>query len=217
MSAVRQNVMATRVPEHRDPGNRFSSARWDDRCVLKLLAFVLPLGLDSFAMAAALGARRPSWAQRWRLSVLFVLFEAGMPLIGLALGAPVARLVGPAAEYVAAAALVAVGVWMLVADEDDEEEKAGRLVSAGGWAAFAIGLSISVDELAIGFTIGLAGLSVVAVIIAIAVQALIASQLGLAVGSRVGEVWRERAERLAGLLLIALGVGLAVARLIADR
>jgi putative Mn2+ efflux pump MntP len=180
--------------------------------VIKLLAFVLPLGLDSFALAAVLGARPLSREQRWRLSALFVLFEAGMPLVGLALGAPVARLIGSAAEYVAAAVLVAVGVWMLVADEDDEEEKAGRMVSVGGWSAVALGLSISLDELAVGFTIGLAGLSVVAVVIAIAVQALIATQLGLALGARIGEVWRERAERLAGLLLIVLGAGIAVAR-----
>jgi hypothetical protein len=55
--------------------------------VLKLLAFVLPLGVESFATAAALGTRR----QRWRLSLLFVAFEGGMPLIGLAIGAPQQR------------------------------------------------------------------------------------------------------------------------------
>ena len=181
--------------------------------MLKLLAFVLPLGLDSFAVAAALGARRPGAAQRWRLSALFVLFEAGMPLIGLAIGAPLARAVGSAADYVAAAALVAAGVWMLVADENDEEQAAGRMLSASGWAVVVIGLSISLDELAIGFTLGMAGLPVVAVVVAIGVQALVASQLGLALGARIGEAWRERAERLAGVLLILLGVWLFVARL----
>ena len=77
--------------------------------VWKLLAFVLPLGLDSFAVAAAIGARGLTSAQRWRLSGLFVAFEAGMPLIGLAIGAPVAHAIGSAAVYVAAAVLVAVG------------------------------------------------------------------------------------------------------------
>lgn len=181
--------------------------------MLKLLAFVLPLGLDSFAIAAALGARRPTRAQRWRLSALFVVFEAGMPLLGLALGAPVARLIGWAAEYVAAAVLIAVGAWMVFADEDDEEEKAGRMVSAGTWTAIALGLSISLDELAIGFTLGLTHLPATTVIIAIAVQALIASQLGLALGARIGERWRERAERAAGAALILLGIGLIIARL----
>ena len=77
--------------------------------VWKLLAFVLPLGLDSFAVAVAIGARGLTSAQRWRLSGLFVAFEAGMPLIGLAIGDPVAHAIGSAAEYVAAAVLVAVG------------------------------------------------------------------------------------------------------------
>jgi putative Mn2+ efflux pump MntP len=176
--------------------------------VWKLVAFVLPLGLDSFAIAAALGARRPSAGQRWRLSALFVLCEAGMPLIGLAVGAPLARLVGSAADYLAAAGLVAVGAWMIFSDDDGEEQAAGRMLSASGWAVVALGLSISLDELAIGFTLGLAGLPVAAVIGAIAVQALIASQIGLALGARVGEIWRERAERAAGVLLILLGAAL---------
>lgn len=181
--------------------------------MLKLLAFVLPLGLDSFAVAAALGARRPNRAQRWRITALFVLFEAGMPLIGLALGAPLASLIGGAAEYVAGGVLIAVGVWMLASDDDDEDEKAGRMLSATGWTMIALGLSISLDELAIGFTIGLAGLSIVAVVIAIAVQALVASQLGLALGTRLSEAWRERTEQVAALLLILLGGGLIVAQI----
>jgi putative Mn2+ efflux pump MntP len=179
---------------------------------VKLLAFVLPLCLDTFAVAAALGARRPTRAQRWRLSALFVAFEAGMPLVGLALGAPVAHLLGSAADYVAGAVLAATGAWMIFSDDDDEERAAGGLLTAGGWAVLALGVSISLDELAVGFTLGLAGLPVGWVVGAIGAQALLASQLGLAVGGRVGEVWRERAERLAGLLLILLGVGLVAAR-----
>ena len=96
--------------------------------VLTLLAFVLPLGLDSFAVSAALGANRPTAGQRWRLSALFVVFEAGMPLLGLAIGAPVAHLIGDAADYVAAGVLVAVGLWMLLSNDEGEEQAAGRIL-----------------------------------------------------------------------------------------
>ena len=42
--------------------------------ILKLLAFVLPLGIDSFAVAAAIGAAQATTAwQRLRISLLFVL------------------------------------------------------------------------------------------------------------------------------------------------
>ena len=63
----------------------------------KVIASVLPLAVDSFAVAALLGAGGATPAQRRRITGVFVAFEAGMPLIGLALGAPVARAIGGAA------------------------------------------------------------------------------------------------------------------------
>lgn len=182
--------------------------------MIKLLAFVLPLGLDSFAIAAALGTGALTARQRWRLSAIFVLFEAGMPLLGLALGAPLAHAIGGTADYLAAAALIAVGAWMLLADDDSEAGQARALAGRRGLAVLSLGLAISTDELAIGFSLGLARLPAAAVITAIAVQALAASQLGLALGSRIGARWREAAERLAGAALAALGVFLVTGKLL---
>jgi putative Mn2+ efflux pump MntP len=180
--------------------------------VLAVLGFVLPLGLDSFAVAAAVGAAGALPVRvRWRITALFVVFEAGMPLVGLALGAPLAGAIGPVANYVAAAAVVAIGLWMLLHDED---EKAERLVSARGVAMLWLGLSISLDELAIGFGLGLAHLPLVPVIVGIAAQALIAAQVGLWLGARVAERFREAAERLAGVVLVVMGIVLAVEQLV---
>ena len=181
--------------------------------MLRLLAFVLPLGLDSFAVAAALGTAALPVRDRLRVSLLFAGFEAGMPLIGLALGAPLARAIGGAADYGAAVVLIGVGAWMCLADDDD----AGRvqdLLDRRGLALLALGVAVSTDELAVGFSLGLTGLPVIPVIAAIAIQALAASQLGLALGARVGERWREGAERLAGVALAGLGVFLIVDKLL---
>lgn len=173
--------------------------------MIRLLAFVLPLGLDSFAVAAALGAARPAgFGQRLRISAIFVVFEAGMPLIGLALGSGLARVIGDWASYLAGAGVIGTGIWMLVS-KDDEEAAASRLASTRGLAIVALGISISMDEFAIGFTLGLVRLPVVPVIVAIAVLALVASQLGLALGAVVGERFRERAEQAAAIALILLG------------
>lgn len=182
--------------------------------MLKLLAFVLPLGLDSFAVAAAIGAAGPVTAgQRLRISVIFVAFEAGMPLIGLTLGSSLARAIGDIADYVAAAAVIGVGAWML-AHSDDDEQAAGRLLATRGTAVVALGVSISLDELAIGFSLGLVRLPLIPVIIAIGVQALLAAQLGLSLGARISEHLRERAEQVAGVALILLGGILIVERLL---
>lgn len=76
-------------------------------------------------------------------------------------------------------------------------------------------MNVSLDELAIGFSLGLARLPTVPVIIAIGAQAFLAAQLGLQLGGRIGERFREAAERLAGIALIALGLFLITEHLLA--
>jgi putative Mn2+ efflux pump MntP len=69
--------------------------------MFKLLAFTLPLCLDTFAVSfAVLGEMRLTRAQRIRVIVLFIAFEAGMPLAGMALGAPLTHLTGSAPHLV---------------------------------------------------------------------------------------------------------------------
>ena len=49
-----------------------------------------------------------SRAQRLRIMVLFLAFEAGTPLVGLALGAPLAGLIGGMARFMVPVALAYV-------------------------------------------------------------------------------------------------------------
>lgn len=133
-----------------------------------------------------------------------------MPLIGLIVGRALGKLIGDVAEYVAVAVLAALGVWMIVHQEDDEAERAARFVGGRGLVLIALGISISLDELAIGFTIGLAHVSLWLAIVLIGVQAFAAAQIGLRLGGRVSERVREGAERLAGVALVGLAVLLTV-------
>lgn len=80
-------------------------------------------------------------------------------------------------------------------------------------AALGVGISVSLDELAIGFAIGLLHMPVLVVGLLIGAQAVVASQLGVRLGGRLGREFRERAEQVAGVLLITLGIGLALLRL----
>jgi len=177
---------------------------------VKLLLFVLPLGLDTLAVSAALGVRGVSPRERLRIGLLFAAFEAGMPIVGLLLGRAAGYAIGDAAEYVAIAILGLLGLWMVVHDDDEHPGELGRESFA---ASLALGLSISLDELAIGFTIGLLRLSLWRAVVLLGVQAFLFSQLGLRLGSRLGETQRERAEQLAGLALLGLAAWLAVGKL----
>jgi putative Mn2+ efflux pump MntP len=181
--------------------------------VAKLVALVVPLGLDTFAVAAALGAVGVSGRHRLRISLLFTGFEAGMPLIGLALGAPLGRALGDAADYIAIAVLLAFGIYTLLGREDDDK-RLSQLTELRGPSAVLLGVSISLDELAIGFTFGLLRLPALLVIVLIAIQAFIVTQLGLRLGHRLSTRLREGAERLAGMVLALLAVVLLAEKLL---
>ncbi len=181
--------------------------------MLKLLLFVLPLGLDTFAISAALGMRGLPARQRLRVSLLMSSFEMAMPVIGLLLGHALGTLVGNAADYVAIGVLGLLGAWMLLHEDEDEGEKVGQVASGQGLALLALGVSISLDELAIGFTIGLLHLSLWLAVVLIGAQAFLFAQIGLRLGARLNETFRERAEQLAGLALLGLAVLLVVEKL----
>jgi putative Mn2+ efflux pump MntP len=95
-----------------------------------------------------------------------------------------------------------------------DEQRVARLAQVRGPAALLLGLSISLDELAIGFTLGLLRLPAGLVIALIALQAFVVAQLGLRLGSRLSERLREAAERVAGLALAGLGAALLVEKLL---
>jgi len=181
--------------------------------VARVIALILPLCLDTFAVAAALGMTRPTGAQRIRFSLLFAAFEGGMPVIGLVVGAGVGRVIGDWSEYVAIAALVGLGAYMLWA-RDEDEERMQKLAATRGPAVIALGLSVSLDELAIGFSLGLLNVPIIPAIVLIAAQAFVVSQVGFALGSRVDAPTREGAERLAGAVLLVIAGALLVGRIL---
>src|SRR5436305_3523581 len=153
--------------------------------MLKLLAVVVPLALDTFAVSAALGVAGITSQRRIRLGLVFAAFEAGMPLIGLVVGATLGSVLGAVGDYLAIAALAGLGVYLLVAIEDREEARISRFALATGPALIVIGLSVSLDELAIGFALGLTSVPVLPAVVRIAAQAFVAAQLGFAFRPRL--------------------------------
>lgn len=172
----------------------------------KAVVFVLPLGLDVLSVSTALGALELTGWARWRVSLVLATCQVGAMFIGLLLGAELAEAIGEPAGYVGAGVFILLGAYLLIDRDTHEVERVRNRISESVFGLIGLGISISPDELVAGFGLGLAHIPIAAGFVAIALQGLIASQLGLFLGARVGERFREAAGRLAagGLLLIGL-------------
>lgn len=182
--------------------------------LLKIAAFVIPLGFDTLAIAIALGLRG---ARPLPPALTFAIFEALMPLVGLIVGTIVgARFVTPAA-VIGGIVLVGVALYILKESLEDEDESEGLSFSSFRAAAIA-GVGISLDELAVGFPMGTSGLPIPQTLVAIALQAFVVTYGGIALGKRLGEAFGRTTSRVAGLAAAAtfgaLGVYLILERVV---
>lgn len=179
---------------------------------LPIVAFAAPLGTDSAAVCTAMGARqRIIWRRRLIIAATLTAFEAGMPAVGMALSGPVGNLLGSWAAYMAGGLLVALGLLMLRPDGDGENQTPDAGLSLV--PLLALGVAVSVDEVAVGISLGLDGIALLPLVLTIAVWVFTATTAGLALGARIGARFHEHAGRVAALALIALGVLVALGTL----
>ena len=170
---------------------------------LKWLALLLPLGLDTLALSVALGLANVQ--QRLRIALTFALAEALMPAIGYLLGHTVSGWLGTYGPWIGVVALLGVGVWLLFEDDEDGLFHKGT----AGWVLFLTALTISLDELAVGFSVGLGRLLALPVgwtLLVLALQAFLFTWLGLTFARRLKPLLGEAAEKAGGIILILLGL-----------
>ncbi len=178
---------------------------------VKIALLVLSLGLDTFTVAVALGIAGIGRRDRLRVGSTFALFEGGMPLVGFVIGRLAGQTLGDAATIAGIVVLFLVGAWMVYESVSADEELDLEISSLRRLVVTA--LSVSLDELAIGFSMGALGLPIGITVALIAVQAFALTLLGTAIGNRVGENLAERAETVAGLVLCGLAIALSIEKL----
>ncbi|WP_348520898.1 manganese efflux pump MntP [Alicyclobacillus fastidiosus] len=101
-----------------------------------MIALILSLGMDTLMMSISLGMVKTK--DKLKIALTFACAEALMPLIGLVIGKGAGHLTGQWAALIGGVALLAVGVWLIFfEDEDEAEEKLERnLVWPGFWPIF---------------------------------------------------------------------------------
>ena len=172
-----------------------------------LLVVAVALGLSNFAAAIAIGLAGVDASLRWRVAIVFGIFEAVMPLLGLLLGHRLAGSLGSASAEVGGALLVATGAYTIVQARRSDAvpvglgHRVGPLVTAGA--------ALSIDNLVVGFALGTRTVPIALAAAVIAVVSVAMSLLGLELGARLGRTVEQRSGEIGGAVLIVVGIAIA--------
>ncbi len=178
----------------------------------EILLLALALAADAFSVGAAVGLRHRRPRQVFRLSWHFGLFQALMPLLGIAAGHAVERLTRACDHWIAFGLLAFVGGRMILSSfgEGDREEGPDP---TRGYRLVLLSVAVSIDALAVGFTFGVTGVPFLLPVILIGVTASAATVAGMFLAGRIAGVLGRRAELAAGLVLVAIGIRILVTHL----
>ncbi len=172
--------------------------------MLALVVAAIAVGLDNFGAAIGIGTAHGGARYRWQVAVVFGVFEAGMPLLGMVAGKAVAGHVAGVAPVIGGIAVGLMGVASVVETLRHREEEARPALGLG--RLLVLGLVLSLDNLAVGFALGSVKVGLAVVVIVIGAVSVALSLLGLELGGRLGARVGERGELVGGVALMAVGV-----------
>jgi putative Mn2+ efflux pump MntP len=181
---------------------------------IEILLIALALSVDAFAvsMAASASGRVNGAVSAGRLAFHFGLFQFFMPVIGWAAGATLERGIAAVDHWVAFVLLVVVGARMFRAGLNPRVLAPHRDVSRG-MPLLALSTAVSVDALAVGFSLGMLKVDIWIPSVVIGLVAMTMSLIGIALGSGLHARLGRFAELAGGVVLIAIAVKIVLSHL----
>ena len=169
--------------------------------MLEVAAFGVLAGLDNLQVSAALGVSRPRRGRLLLLAGAFAACEALMPLVGMALGGALRRML-PALETAGPVVLLLCGAAILV---HALREGDAREVVEGRWI-LGLPITLSLDNLVAGMGLGTAGYPVLSSALVVGAISGTLCVAGLFTGSWLRRWVPGRPEVWSGAFLVVLAL-----------
>jgi putative Mn2+ efflux pump MntP len=174
--------------------------------IWKLLVLGIVIGSNNLAVSLALGALNQA-ARRLRIMFVFGVFEFFVPLLGILVGAKLARTIGLPASGAGALLLVGLGLFVIIGGirkNEDHERLAKQVTTWAGLVLLSMGLSL--DNLLVGFGLGLGNADPLRVALTIMCFSVLFTWAGIHLGCVSRRNYERAAKIGAGVLLMGLGV-----------
>ena len=172
-----------------------------------ILLIALSMAMDAFAVCLGAGAEERTSGPRptFRLAFHFGLFQFLMPVLGWLAGATIVNYIAPYDHWVAFGLLAFVGGRMIWSGFHPEAE-VKQIDPSRGWTLVLLSIAVSIDALAVGFSLGIIGVTIWVPAAVIGIVTGLVSWLGLRLGNKLGEKFGKRMEIAGGIILILLGI-----------
>lgn len=183
---------------------------------MDLLAVVLiavGLAMDAFAVALCKGLamKKPDMRSILIIGVWFGFFQALMPVIGYLLGSSFYDYISDYDHWIAFILLLAIGLNMIREALSGEEE--GVDDSIGFRTMLVLAIATSIDALAVGISLAMAGDDIAVSAVLIGVITFAISAAGVKIGSVFGDRFGSKAELVGGVILILIGFNILLEHL----
>jgi len=170
--------------------------------------------MDAFAVSivAGLTIRRLQLGHVLRLAFHFGFFQFLMPIVGWLAGRSVSQYIEAFDHWVAFGLLTYIGAKMIYESFDSSLREDGKDPSRG-WLLVTLSVATSIDALAVGLTLALLDVSILLPSLIIGLVAGGMTTVGVLSGNRLGTRLSSWAERVGGLVLLAIGIRILVSHL----
>lgn len=181
--------------------------------LIELFLLAAGLSMDAFAVSVCKGLSMQKMRTKHALVIglYFGGFQALMPWIGYMLGIRFQGAIKAYDHWIAFILLGIIGFNMVKESMDNENESCDASIDVKTMLLLAIATSI--DALAVGVTFAFLDVRILQAVSFIGCTTFILSVIGVKVGTVFGVLYKSKAERTGGIILILIGLKILIGHL----
>ncbi len=179
--------------------------------IWEILLIGLGVSADAFAVSMCKGVEMKKFIFKYALliALFFGGFQMLMPLIGWAAGTLFEKYITQFDHWIAFGLLLLLGGKMIydgIFDKDEQKEGEEKPLKLGFVTLLVMAIATSIDALAVGVTFAFLKVNIWMAVSIIGATTFAFSLVGVGIGVKVGDKFKNKAEIFGGVILILIGV-----------
>lgn len=179
--------------------------------IWEILLIGLGVSADAFAVSMCKGVEMKKFIFKYALliALFFGGFQMLMPLIGWAAGTLFEKYITQFDHWIAFGLLLLLGGKMIydgIFDKDEQKEGEEKPLKLGFLTLLVMAIATSIDALAVGVTFAFLKVNIWMAVSIIGATTFAFSLVGVGIGVKVGDKFKNKAEIFGGVILILIGV-----------